>query len=347
MNSYLKDVFAQPAILRKAFEEYISSESLNKMNQLARKKYHKVIYSGMGGSHYACYGACIELVRNGYNAFVKSAGELLHYEYQLLDENTLLFLVSQSGESAEIVHLIDKIPDSCTVVAITNKPDSTLAKRGNFVFTLNVPDEEAVATRTYLSTIILLGIIAKTMTKGLNDEMIDQFRSAINHIEKFLSKDFEAMKQELKEFIGVPGYICLTGRGFSYSTVLAGGLFIREVGKFPCISIDSGEFRHGPFELIDKDFTGIIVSPEGLTYGINRKLAEDIAKRGGKVLFITNRKTEFKHENIFTVEMENMDEFLAPITEIVPIQIVANNIAENKNIEVGKFRWSSKVVQSE
>jgi glucosamine--fructose-6-phosphate aminotransferase (isomerizing) len=346
MNNYLKDVLDQPHSLRKAFKSYVGSESIQKMEELIKLKFDKIIFTGMGSSHYSCYCASIHLNQHGFVSMVKSASQLLHYEINLVNERTLLVMVSQSGESGEIVSLINKLPKNCPVVAITNNPQSTLGRRGNFTFLLEVADEESVSTRTYLASLILLDLIAKSLTKQLDDGMIQQFEKALGNMEQFLL-GYSKILKKLSAFLGFPPYLCLIGRGYAHSTVDSGGLFIKEAVKYPSISIDSGEFRHGPFEMVDSDFTGIVVAPEGLTYDISRKLTLDILDKGGKVLFITNQDPGITHPGLMVIQFPAMDEFMTPILDILPIQLTANHLAESKHLEVGKFRWSSKITSIE
>lgn len=346
MNIFLEDVKNQPISLRNALKSYMSDASLEKMRILAGKKFSRIVFTGMGSSHYSCIGASIYLNQKGIVSIVKSASQLLHYENQLIDKDTLLYIVSQSGESGEVVNLLSRIPDNTSVVAVTNNPDSTLARRSDYVFEMNVAEEEAVSTRTYLASILINNIIAKVLAKELCDATLSNIESVIDEMEAFLA-NHEKISERIKDFIGNPSYICLMGRGHSYSSSCAGGLFIKELAKFPSISFDSGEFRHGPFEMIDKDFTGIIFAPEGPTYNLNCKLAIDIAERGGRVLLVTNKSTEKVHSRILELQMAHFEEFFTPMLEILPVQLTANIIAESKNLEVGKFRWASKITSAE
>lgn len=90
-----------------------------------------------------------------------STGELLYYEKEILNKKTLLILISQSGESAEIVNLLEQLSEEVTIIAITNETESTLASKGELVLPLHVGEEEAVTTRTYMASIcvsMLFGI---------------------------------------------------------------------------------------------------------------------------------------------------------------------------------------------
>jgi glucosamine--fructose-6-phosphate aminotransferase (isomerizing) len=347
MNVYLKDILDQPESLEASFNRFLSGPNLQLIKSIAEEGCEKVIFTGMGSSHYACCCASIHLNQNGFTSMVKSASQLLHYEFELLGGRTLLFLVSQSGESAEIVNILRKLPDAARVVAITNDPASTLAKRGNYTFLLNVAEEESVTTRTYLASMLILDVIAKFMTGQFDENEKKHILNIISELRKFLA-NYKEIAKKISGFIDRPGYICVIGRGYSHSTVFSGSLFIKEVARFPSIGMDSGEFRHGPFEMVDESFVGIVIAPRGAAYEMNAKMSISIAERGGRVIFVTSKGSGMvKHRNVLVIEMEPIEEFYSPLIDVVPVQLAANCIAESKNLEVGKFRWSSKITAIE
>ncbi|MBU3191026.1 SIS domain-containing protein [Clostridium bowmanii] len=346
MNIFLKDVLDQPNSLRKSLETLISSSCIKIMNEINVQEYEKIIFSGMGSSHFCNCAASTFLNQNGYISTVISTSQLLHYEINSINRKTLLVLVSQSGESAEIVKLIEKIPNNITVIAITNNVNSSLGKRGNFVFLLNVPDEEAVSTRTYLSSLIISNLLAKALVGQLNDDFINDVNTSLDNLENFLTSYTET-GYLIKNFIQAPTYCCIIGRGYSLPSVHAGALFIRELAKYPSIDFESAEFRHGPFEMVNNGFLAMIFAPDGETYNLNIGLAENIAKHHGKAILVTNRKPQTTNENILVIEQKPCSEFLAPINEIAPLQLLANCLAEAKNLEVGTFLHSSKITKVE
>ncbi len=346
MNNYIKDIIDQAKSLESAFEGYINDESISLMRRLKTFDYDRIIFSGMGSSHAACYGASMYLNNNGYLSIVKSTGQLLHYERGLITDDTLLILVSQSGESAEIVNLLNKNTSNPTIVGVTNFPESTLAKNSDYNFFMNVEEEKAVSTRTYLASLILLDLIAKSLVDELDKNCISTFKDIIKIMKKILN-DYRKNYNDIKDFVGFPDYICLISRGYSYSSIIAGELFMKEVAKYPAIGFESGEFRHGPMEMVEEGFFAIVVASAGETYELNIKLVHEIIEKGGKVLLITNKKITIDDANVLIIKLDKTEELISPIIDIIPIQFVANIIAEIKNLEVGEFRWSSKVQREE
>lgn len=350
MNFYLQDVLTQPQELKQALAYYQSEEVTGRLDEIAGLKPERVIFSGMGSSHFCALAPSLYLKQHGIPSEVISAGELLHYESAVLDERTLLVLISQSGESAEIVHMIEKLPEEIKVIAITNQPGSTLDRRGNYSFRIHVSPEKSVTTRTYLGSAILAQLTAQALCGLRREELWAKFNRITDCMEEYL-KDYEAQMDRLKSFAGGMQYLCIIGRGYALETVQAGALFMREVLRFPALDFDSAEFRHGPMEMVQQDFHGIVLAPSGATKELNIKLAEDIADKEGRVILVTDdTKTAAELEgrdNVLVIRLPGTEEWLSPFLQILPIQLLANTLAQERNIPVGEFRWGSKVMRIE
>lgn len=346
MATYLADILNQADSMDAALDGYL--QYADRLSDIVKLKFRKVLFAGMGSSHYCSHGASIQLNRSGLPSMAKTAGEILHYELGLVDGKTLLIVISQSGESAEITALLKKIPVATTVVAVTNNPDSALASRGDFTLLLGVAEEESVTTRTYLASLILVDIIAERLSEDASgfDDFGRHVRDAIAGLRAFL-RQHEALSDAMMHFVGRPSCISLMGRGYSHGFAKAGALFIREVAKFPALDFDAGEFRHGHIEMIDEDFRAILFAPEGRTFELNRDLALSIASKGGKCIFVTNKDAELADPGILVVRHAPCDELLAPLIGIVPAQLLANGLALSRGIVPGKFRWCTKVTRDE
>jgi glucosamine--fructose-6-phosphate aminotransferase (isomerizing) len=346
MNEYLRDVLNQPEDIAEAVNYYFNEENIAKLTLIQNLVFDNVIFTGMGSSHYCACSASAYLNSNGVKSRVISAGELLHYEYNSIGKSTLVIAISQSGESAEIVRLIDRIGKSVKVVGITNNEKSPLANRADILLNLNVKPEKSVSTRTYISSVILCLLLSYSILGKLNDETRDYFIRAVESIDNAV-KTCEENKDRLLEFLNGASYITLLARGYNIGTAYAGALFIQELSKFPAYGMDAAEFRHGPLEIVDDSFRGIIVSPSGFTCDLNVNLAKDISKYGGKAILLTDVEESLDKNNIIRIKMDFCDEHLTPIFYILPIQYLDNLIAEKKGLKVGEFRWGEKVTRRE
>ena len=160
-NVFLSDVLDQPRAMREALAHY--RQYGGAFSELSRIRPPKVLFTGMGSSHYCSQPAVIRLIAGGVTARVEAASEVLYYEQRAISPQTLLILTSQSGESGEIVDLIRRIPDGTTVVGITNDPGSALGRRADICLEMRVEPELAVSTRTYLASLILSDLTASAI----------------------------------------------------------------------------------------------------------------------------------------------------------------------------------------
>lgn len=340
MNGYLKDVLDQPASLRAAIDFYEDQGYARKAPD--RRGFDKVLFAGMGSSHYCSFGAAMHLNARGIPAKAMSAGQLLCYELPSLDSRTLLVLVSQSGASGEIVRLCELVPPDVSVIGITNDPSSSLGRRAVASFILHVAGEEAVSTRTYLSSWVLTGLLARGISGCSGEDFLAGAARATTSLARLLSRH-EELGRAMKSFLPKPRCVCVLGKGHSHATVFSGALFNSELAKHPAFGLDTNEFRHGPFEMVDEEFGALMLAPDGEGYGTNERMARDIAARGGKVVFITDRLPSFSDPRVLVVEYDAVDEAYTPLVDIGVVQLFANALAETKGVEIGKFRWGTKI----
>lgn len=345
MNLFLQDVVNQGQHIKRALDFYSSFDFLNTLDEISKLDYSKFVFIGMGSSNYASIGASMFLNENKVNSTVISAGQFLYYGLNMLDDKTLIIIVSQSGESAEIINILNRLENKYDIVCITNNAQSTLAKKSKFCLYLNVENEVTVSSRTYTATFIVTNLLARYIA-GCKNNCMEDLRDASESLSCFI-EEYKDRCKDISEFIKDVKFISAMGRGASYGSALAGGLFLKEASKFPSEGTDSAEFRHGPIEVVDDKFGAIVFAPEGRTVDLSIKIARDIAVKGGKVLLVTDKNGIAEDKNIFVLKYEKVKEYLAPIIEIAGIQLLCVAVAEVSGITPGEFRWASKVTVEE
>jgi glucosamine--fructose-6-phosphate aminotransferase (isomerizing) len=142
----------------------------------------------------------------------------------------------------------------------------------------------------------------------------------------------------------LPPFISLIGRGYSLSTVETGALFIKEVAKYPSVPFDAGQFRHGPYEMIGKNFSCFIFAPRDAGYEMQIRLANEIAEKGGRVVLVTGG-AEKSGEHILVINQRYPIPELLDMINIVPVQAFGNYVAKRKGLEVGAFLYSNKITR--
>jgi glucosamine--fructose-6-phosphate aminotransferase (isomerizing) len=349
-NKFLNEILEQPQALEDTLNYYLYGEGQAELEKVSsiwnQGKINELIFTGMGSSYFAPHTACCVLSQTGINSHNINAGELLHYHLPVLGENTLIVCISQSGESYEVVKILEKISNGRTIIGITNEEKSTLGKKSTITLLSKAGREEMTSSKTYVSTLLVLSVFTTLLTKKWKSGAMPDFDSAIESVGKLLAESGKWLAPAMN-FLGNPPFIQIIGRGPSYSSVLQGALMFMEAAGKPAAGIFGGEFRHGPMEMIKTGFRAIILAPIGATYGQGIKLAEDITRLGGKVILITNGDTAFDNQDIFPVHIPCQDEFLFPIPAIVPIQLIVNQLAVETGKRPGNFIAGAKVTITE
>jgi glucosamine--fructose-6-phosphate aminotransferase (isomerizing) len=350
MNKFLKEIFEQPQVLEDTLNYYLQGDGrteLDKVSSIWKKgKFKEVIFTGMGSSFFAPHTAQCFLSKYGIASKIINAGELLHYHLPILRDSSLITCISQSGESYEIVKILEKIPAGQTCVGITNEESSTLAQKSGLTLLSRAGREEMTSSKSYVSTLMVLSVFTHVLTKSWNPGSMPELNSSIEAVRKLIDNKEEWLAPAMN-VLGHPPFVQIIGRGPSYSSVLQGALMIMEAARNPAAGIYGGEFRHGPMEMANKKFRAIILAPLGATYNQGLKLAEDITRFGGKVVLITNSLAAFSNHDIYPIRIPCGDEFLFPIPAIVPLQFIVNQWAVDEGHEPGNFTMGAKVTTSE
>lgn len=350
-DPFLINVLEQPAVLSRLLVESTKSETRQKIAALQRALGSGdglVVFTGMGSSYAAAIPAVMYLNKSGIPALVVSSSTLVYYETNLLDLARLLVVVSQSGESAEVVRLMENIKvnrNSTVTVGVTNEPSSQLAQMADFQLYLNAGTEATVTSKSYTATVMLLMLLAEGLVQDSRKQCFEQFEHAVESLSDFLT-GWRSHVEDIGDFIGDPDYLYLIARGPSLATIEEGALIIKELAKLPAEGIEGGAFRHGPIEIVDEGFTSIVVSHQGVTYDRGFRLSKQIADFGGKVLLVSNKLQKLENSHIMQVLVaEGLTEYVAPIVDIVPVQVLAAHLAIKRGYKGGGFRHIGKVTK--
>jgi len=350
MNEFLAEILEQPEALKSTLNYYTSLEGkevLERINKtIKEKEFEQIIFTGMGSSYFASHAASTLFSNLGIHSFVINASELMHYNLSLLEKKTLLICLSQSGESFEIREILKELPPGVFCVGITNEEDSRLAKDSDIALLSKAGREHMTSTKTYVSTSLVSFILGWSLSGKWND---DKINSIIKLTENFKTtlKNYDSWIDEVIGFLGDLPALQIIARGPVFSTACQSALMFKEATRIPATGILGGEFRHGPMELVQEGFKSIVFAANGKTVAQSIKMAEDIARFGGKVLLITNAKREFSHKNMMVLSIDEQDEYLFSIQSIIPVQLFIDSFAKAKGYEAGSFSHGAKVTEVE
>ena len=350
MNKFLGEIFEQPDSIEKVLDFYTGSEgkhSLEKVKSaISEKDFEQIIFTGMGSSYFISHAASTLFNELKIYSYVLNASELLHYNSSLLERKTMLICLSQSGESFEIIEILNKLPSTVYCVGITNEEDSTLARKADAVLFCKCGKEEMTSTKTYVSSSLVSFILGWHLAGIWNDSKIQMIEQLITNFRATLT-DYNQWLSPILDFLGDVQTIQIIARGPAYSTASQAALMFKEAVRIPATGNLGGEFRHGPMEMVSEGIKTILFAGIGKTLVQSIKMAEDITRFGGKVLLITNEQPELSNSNIVTFHVNEPDEYLFSIQSIIPVQLFIDSYAKSKEFEAGSFSRGAKVTRIE
>lgn len=308
------------------------------------------LHAGMIASYYFS-----ELA--GISPIVTSAAEFPLYYLENVGPGTLVIAISQSGETGDVLSsLYEAKLRGATILGITNYVGSRLARLSNLYLPIAAGPELAVpATKTFTSTLQVLYLVALSSSrqKGKIEESEQKARlEAIKKLAQSLAErlvfiDSEAMKAAEKISLCRSGYI--VSRGLTYPLALEGALKLKEASYFHAEGVEAGEFKHGPFVLVEQGFATIFIMPvEKVSAEATYPSIEMARQTGATVVVIgseNNQKLlELSQDGVTTIRAVETERHLAPISLAVPLQLLAYRLGEKLNRPIDTPRHLVKAV---
>jgi len=333
---------AQPQSLSEVMKHQCGdgAQILQRAAELLRSR-PQVVITGMGASFFAALPLETELCAMGINTIAVEAGELLHFRRQAYKDAVVL-IVSRSGESIEIAKLLDVLKGRQTLIGVCNRPQSRLAREADISITIGSLEDDIVALQTYTGTLLVLALLASAVKDSVAETKIE-IEQLLPQFDDLVQKSLQAM-HDWDGFLQSKGPIYLLARGGSVASAQEGSLLFHEVAKAPAVAMATATFRHGPVEVVDKHFRGVLFAPHGVTQNLNVALARDLVSFDGQVRLIGPGMT---NNQVPVIETPKVREALAPLFEIVPIQVAALRLAELGGILPGSFRFAPAVAFDE
>jgi glucosamine--fructose-6-phosphate aminotransferase (isomerizing) len=340
MVTFIDEIKQQPEALRNLISAYYKEapDSVKKLNQLLDSKdYKQIIFTGMGSSLFASLIPCIYLRSKGIMAYAMETNELMQNSMQVLSEDTLLVIVSQSGESREVVQLCKLLECQGNVVVVTNYMDKTLYRYGSVKFEIFAGLELTTATKSFTNTIAALDIMALLLSNGSESELMelkdklctcaDMMKQIIDNASTWLEPAFN--------FIDGCTYMPVVASGNSYCTASHAELVVEEAGKINSSRYTLSQFLHGPLELIGDKFICLMIDTDPELRDIADKVLNCVVDFGGKILVISNRDYNISSNQVYNIKIDYLDSLTSPIAEILPLELLINYYGIKKGLNPG------------
>ncbi len=366
----LKEIFEQPKVLHDIFKERIIGDSVAfeelVIDEGVLKGIKNIAIIACGTAYHAgLTGKYILEKHTRIPVWVDTSSEF-RYRDPLVGENTLVVVVSQSGETADTLAALREAKSrGSKVLAICNVLGSSIAREADGVIYTHAGPEIAVAsTKAYTAQLAILYLFAyylaevrgdsqehdKNFLKELKklpasaEKILRQYHTDENILEKYAGEfhEYYLARNNKSCFL----YLA---RNVNYPNALEGALKLKEISYVSAEGYPAGEMKHGPIALIDENPWVVCIAVEADTYEKMLSNIQEIKARGGLVIAITTEgDTEIKGIDVnYNIRVPRVPEMFSPILVIVPLQLLAYFIAAEFGYDIDQPRNLAKSVTVE
>lgn len=337
----LKEINEESEVVKNILNLYTKNNKIKDIYNI--KKYKNIDIVACGSASFA--GQIGKYYIEKYANIKTDVYYASEYRYQknFFTKDTLVILISQSGETADTLAALKLAKENgINTLAIVNRRDSSIAREADSVIYTEAGIEVAVATtKAYLAQVLILLLLA---FKDNNKEtkLLEDLKLLPNLITKYINEyDYSNIANILKD----KEHIFYLGRGIDYYLSMEGSLKLKEISYIHSEAFQAGELKHCSISLIDKDFGVVSVVTDKTISDKTISNLKEVSARGAKIITITNIKDNNFAD--YTILVEDYDEILNPLLVIVPMQMLAYNVAKLRDCDIDKPRNLAKSVTVE
>jgi glutamine---fructose-6-phosphate transaminase (isomerizing) len=282
---------------------------------------------------------------NGIPLALATPSLFTYYQTPPRLNNALVVGVSQSGQSPDIVSVLEEgRKQGCLTLAITNIPDSPLAKAAEFVLDIQAGPEKAVAaTKTYTAELMAIAMISAALNNS--KERWSELALVSNWAEQTLKLDKE-IAQMTQRYRYMNQCVSL-GRGFNYATAFEWALKLKELTYLIAEPYSSADFQHGPIAMVEGGFPVLAVAPNGKVQETMRDMLTRLRKEKDAELVIISDDADILALAQSPIQLPpQIPEWLTPLVSIIPAQLFACHLTEVKGYDPEKPRSITKVTET-
>jgi glucosamine--fructose-6-phosphate aminotransferase (isomerizing) len=279
----------------------------------------------------------------------------LRYADPIIGPRELMIAISQSGETADTLAAARIAPDhGARMLSITNVVGSTLSRYADdILYTRAGPEISVASTKAYMAMLIAQYLLALHLgaARGTVDEELAQTVSHGLHqlpgaIEEVLGREHEAISAA--EAIVDAEDVYFIGRGLDYAIAMEGSLKLKEISYLHSEAMPAGELKHGTLALITKDVPVVVILTQRAVYDKTISAVQEIKARGGRIIAVAyDTDTEIEKFADTVMRIPDMDDLLAPVAAVVPLQLLAYHVARLRGHDIDQPRNLAKSVTVE
>ena len=343
MTLFLRDILRQPKELQRTIEFLLGSgagalEAAKNSILSARHVY----LTGIGSSWHAALTAGPLFYIAGRAVYMLEAAELL--EFAAIPADSTLVVISRSGRSIEIVNLLAKVRGrDVTVIGITNSQDGPLAREAQISIVVPIELDQAISVNTYSTLALAAGILASAVASSFDASLTKSLLRAIERIEPAFA-DWQT-QIENSAWLSPGSVYYFLARGSSMGSCQEARLLWEEGVKSPATAMNTGSFRHGPQEMVNK----------GVRFGIwidaKRSREQDLAvvrdlRRLGASVMVIGQDLSPDAGNL-VLQLPSVPAAWQFLIDIIPAQLAAERLSRMSGVDCDSFRYCSFIVEDE
>ena len=351
----LKEIMEQPKVLRDTIHSVLNlPENQAIIDHLDIASFNKIVITACGSAYNAAVVGKVVFERLCRISVEVDIASEFRYKDPIIDNKTLVILISQSGETADtIAALREAKRRGATTVALVNVIGATIAKEADYtIYTVAGPEIAVATTKAFSAQLALLYVLGVRFATKLNKIPCETERQLLDEISFLPDKVAEllAQKDKIEQYAATcfnSKSIFFIGRGIDYAIALEGSLKLKEISYIHSEAYAGGELKHGTISLIEGDTLVVAIRCcEKLKEKIMSNV-EQVVSRGAKVLLITNIDDTKEVEKLSVIKIQNINELFSPSLSVIVLQLLSYYVAANKGLDIDKPRNLAKSVTVE
>lgn len=325
----------------------ITKEQLDKINKIYIVACGTAYNAGLVGAHAVQRFLKVPVVTDIASEF--------RYSDPFIDENTLVILASQSGETADTLSVLREAKaKGATVLSIANVVGSSIARESDYtLYTWAGPEIAVASTKAYTTQIVAFIMIALdfaykkgTITKEEYMNYIEELKLIPDQVAEVLKCE-DQVKEIAKQLVDKKDVFYL-GRGLDYSTAMEGALKIKEISYTHAEAFAAGELKHGTIALIEEGVPVVVLATQQNLFEKMLSNMQEVKARGAYVISVTEQgNSEVEKSSDAVIYIPKVDNILAGILSVIPLQLLAYYVAKDRGCDIDKPRNLAKSVTVE
>lgn len=343
MTHFLRDILRQPEELRRTID-HLSKAGKPALDAAATAicSARHVYLTGIGSSWHAALNVGALSYKHARPVYMQDAAELL--QFASFPPGAAIIIISRSGRSIEIVQLAAKAHAAgATVIAVTNAPDGPLAKKAQISIVVPIALDHAISVNTYSTLALATGLLASNAAGSFDAQLASTLSQSIAETARAIPGWQKQIADTTWLLPGAVSYFL--SRGSSLGSCYEARLLWEEGVKSPATAMGTGSFRHGPQEMIAKDFRfgmwidGVQMREQDLA------VARDLQRLGASVMLIGQILPSDATDLVFQLPAIPPEwQFLI---DIIPVQLAAERLSRLSGVDCDSFRLCSFIVEDE